>query len=444
MWVLAVGAVLTLALAACGSDGADGASSADGESPTGEEDAGGTSGTTTLDVLHWEPGGPEYWEAAEAAFEEAHPEIDLRFETVPFDRYFEVQGPYITSSNGPDVMANNAGIELFDRRAAYIPLNDRIEGGALDQLVSYAGACVGFDASQECYGVPFSYQGNAMYFNKEVLKEAGLDPEAPPRTWEEFGEACDAVAEIGKTCLAHGMTGVFPAYWNFPEIARNFLSEADIRSLLAGDIAWTDEKLSTTLQYMADLSTSGWTTENTVSISMLPDGAGIFESGDAAFAGTIISDAVNWDSFGEILGQENLGVMMWPTIEPEAPLADNFSGIEGSVYGITKWSDKADAGWTFVSWLAGADNAELWVELARGVPLNGTVDESSFPDSEAYRTIQTMIKDPTLHAGVMLSGQEADALSRGWQQVTLGQITVEDWAAQMQEALERSSKGDDA
>jgi multiple sugar transport system substrate-binding protein len=191
---------------------------------------------------------------------------------------------------------------------------------------------------------------------------------------------------------------------------------------------------------MAQIPEQGWINENATSISMLPEGADLFQSGEAAFAGTIISDAVNWQVFGEALGAENLGVMRWPVIEEGAPLAEKFSGIEGSAYGITTWSDNPDEAWEFVSWLAGDENANLWVELANGVPLNTGVDESLFPDSPAYSEIQEIIQDPTLHAGVMLAGQEADALSRGWQQVALGQLTVDQWAEQMQQALERSSK----
>lgn len=441
MRVTAILVALGLTASACGGGEeaggtGDSVGGAGGASESGETAAGGQ---VALSVLHWEPGGPEYWQAVEETFEESHPTIDLQFEAVPFDRYSEVQGPHITSASGPDVMANNAGLEIFDRKAAYMPLNDRLEGVA-DQLVSYNGACEDFDTANPCYGLPFSYQGNVMYFNHSVLEEAGLDPDNPPGTWEEFGQACEAVESIGKTCLALGMTGVFPAYWDFPEIARNFLTEDQIRALLGGELDWTGPELKQTLEYMAQIPEQGWINENATSISMLPEGADLFQSGEAAFAGTIISDAVNWQAFGDALGTENLGVMRWPVIEQDAPLAEKFSGIEGSVYGITTWSDNPEEAWEFVSWLAGEENANLWVELANGVPLNKGVNESLFPDSPAYQEIQEIIQDPTLHAGVMLAGQETDALSRGWQQVALGQLTVDQWAEQMQQALERSSK----
>lgn len=97
--VLAAGVATAALLAACGGGGDDAAD-----------------GPVTLKVLTWEPGGTEYWQQVKSTFEASHQDIKLELQSVPFDKYPEVQGPYITSQSGPDVMANNAGLELFDRR----------------------------------------------------------------------------------------------------------------------------------------------------------------------------------------------------------------------------------------------------------------------------------------------------------------------------------------
>lgn len=41
----------------------------------------------------------------------------------------------------------------------------------------------------ELYGVPFYQVAQALYFRKDHFVEAGLDPQRPPRTWEEFYQA---------------------------------------------------------------------------------------------------------------------------------------------------------------------------------------------------------------------------------------------------------------
>lgn len=393
---------------------------------------------TTIRVLNWQPGGSEYWSKLVAAFEAANPDVKVELETVPFDRYPSVQGPYITTKSGPDVMENNAGLELFDRRVAYVELPPEVKAAG-DQLITYAGACLNYDTTQPCYGLPFGYQGNVMYYNKAVLTEAGLDPENPPTTWDQMDAACKAIKAIGKTCLAHGMTGVFPAYWNFPEVAKNYLTADDIRAVMTGDMPWTDPKMVSILEAMASIGTTrGWINSSSPSISMLPDGADIFQSGNAGFASTIIADAVNWAAFDAALGDDKVGAMRWPVLVPDAPQARGFSGVESSVFGVTKWSTKQEAGFKFVTFMAGVENANLLASIGGGISLNKNVDPNVMPKSAALSQILEIIKTPIVHVGVLLSGQEADALGRGWQEVTLGRMTVADWTAQMQAALEAS------
>ena len=130
--------------------------------------------------------------------------------------------------------------------------------------------------------------------------------------------------------------------------------------------------------------------------------------------------------------------MLWPSIVPTAPLANSFSGIEGSVYGVTAWSKNRVASFKFLEWLAGPVHASLWVKDVGGISLYRNVDKKALPSSPALAQILKIIAKPTLHVGVLLSSQETDALSRGWQQVALGEITVAEWTASMQAALEAS------
>lgn len=45
----------------------------------------------------------------------------------------------------------------------------------------------------ESYVVPFNVSTPVMYFNKDMFRAAGLDPEEPPRTWDEVTEAAKAM-----------------------------------------------------------------------------------------------------------------------------------------------------------------------------------------------------------------------------------------------------------
>ncbi len=57
---------------------------------------------------------------------------------------------------------------------------------------------VTFDGTQ--WGVPIAFSTKAFYWNKDLFKAAGLDPEKPPTTWEEEIAAAKAIKE--KTGIA--------------------------------------------------------------------------------------------------------------------------------------------------------------------------------------------------------------------------------------------------
>ncbi|MCL6707184.1 extracellular solute-binding protein [Pseudomonas sp. R2.Fl] len=57
---------------------------------------------------------------------------------------------------------------------------------------------VTFDGTQ--WGAPVAFSTKALYWNKDLFKQAGLDPETPPKTWAEEIAAAKAIKE--KTGIA--------------------------------------------------------------------------------------------------------------------------------------------------------------------------------------------------------------------------------------------------
>ncbi|MCL5074723.1 MAG: ABC transporter substrate-binding protein [Chloroflexi bacterium] len=53
------------------------------------------------------------------------------------------------------------------------------------------------EVGNKLFGFPFSADAFIMYYNEDMLKEAGVKT-IPPKTWDEFLEACKAVKKIGK------------------------------------------------------------------------------------------------------------------------------------------------------------------------------------------------------------------------------------------------------
>lgn len=60
-----------------------------------------------------------------------------------------------------------------------VPMTDEEKASYYPNIVD----TVTFDGTQ--WGVPIAFSTKALYWNKDLFKEAGLDPETPPKTWAE-------------------------------------------------------------------------------------------------------------------------------------------------------------------------------------------------------------------------------------------------------------------
>lgn len=73
---------------------------------------------------------------------------------------------------------------------------------------AYLGPVYGYYATTDgkLLSMPFNSSTAVLYWNKAAFKKAGLDPEKPPKTWPEMGEA-------SKKLLASGMKCGFSTGW---------------------------------------------------------------------------------------------------------------------------------------------------------------------------------------------------------------------------------------
>jgi sn-glycerol 3-phosphate transport system substrate-binding protein len=78
---------------------------------------------------------------------------------------------------------------------------------------AYLPAVTGYyaDAAGNMLSFPFNASTPILYYNKNLFRDAGLDPETAPKTWPEVGEAAKKLRERGAVC---GFTTSWPSWIN--------------------------------------------------------------------------------------------------------------------------------------------------------------------------------------------------------------------------------------
>src|SRR5262249_26159800 len=78
---------------------------------------------------------------------------------------------------------------------------------------AYLPAVTGYyaDINGNLLSFPFNASTPILYYNKDMFRDAGLDPQTPPKTWPELGIAAQRLRERGAPC---GFTTSWPSWIN--------------------------------------------------------------------------------------------------------------------------------------------------------------------------------------------------------------------------------------
>jgi sn-glycerol 3-phosphate transport system substrate-binding protein len=162
-----------------------------------------------------------------ARFEKAHP--DIKVKPVYAGNYDDTRVKALTAlkAGQPVQLSVLFSIDLFELigQEVIVPF-DEVATSAEDKawLKSFYPALMANGVTGgKTYGIPFQRSTIVLYYNKDAFKEAGLDPNKPPRTWAEMIEMGkkltkkDASGNVTRWGVKIPSTGY--AYWMFQALA---------------------------------------------------------------------------------------------------------------------------------------------------------------------------------------------------------------------------------
>ncbi|BAJ74406.1 ABC-type sugar transport system, periplasmic component [Microbacterium testaceum StLB037] len=298
-----------------------------------------------------------------AAYNASH-KNQVELTVVPNDDYVAKVGAAAGSGGLPDLFAADiVYVPNWVQQGLFQDVSAQIDGLSYKSSINQGHLDAGTLDGKE-YVLPFVLDLSVMMWNKDLVKEAGLDPEKAPATIDDFAKTAKAVQALNKPGVSGTSTGLncggcllftwFPSVWASGE---EVLNADGTQSLLDNDAA---KKVYSTWK---DLNASG---------AVAPGSAD--ETGATWVAG---------------FQEGKVGIMPFPaTLLPSLTFDAGVSGIPGvkggeSTFvggdgiGISKDSKQSPQAWNFLSWLTSED-AQVGV-LAKG---GSTVSRSDLADNE--------------------------------------------------------------
>ena len=153
-----------------------------------------------------------------ADFEAANPDISVN--AIYSGNYDDTRVRALSAINSGESaqMAVMFSIDAYDliEQDLIVPFDDLVSDKAwLDSF--YPALMANGKIEGKTWGIPFQRSTIVAYYNKDLFRAAGLDPEAPPASWDDLISAGKALTKDGTYGLMIPSTG-YP-YWMFQALA---------------------------------------------------------------------------------------------------------------------------------------------------------------------------------------------------------------------------------
>jgi multiple sugar transport system substrate-binding protein len=309
-----------------------------------------------------------------ARFEEENPDILIQLEAVAGRDYYTRLLTQIAAGDAPDIMQiGDDAVPMFVDKGAFVPLDDFISGEyPLDTSIYLPGVLEPGQWEGQQWLLAKDFTPLAVYYNKRIFDELGVEYPQEGWTWEDMLEKAQALTQDtdgdgrndiwGMQLTANWTTGF--EYW---------IAAAGGR-LISPDgtefVGYMDSpEAIEAVQFFSDLY-------NVYQVAPAPADYALWAGGNAEFDNGTAAMRVfgRWPLAGY---QDNpnldLGVVGMPAGEEEANI------LFWGGFGIFSGSEHPEAAWRFLRYYVGEQGSQVWKDWAIP-PVASVADEAGLTE----------------------------------------------------------------
>ena len=315
------------------------------------------------------PGAQKWLDETVAKYQELHPEITIETVLQSTDSLIPAFQAAAAAKEGPDIQYFWGGVWTleFAWDGAITPVDDLIPA---EERAHYIN---NFERTydEKLWGVSWYLSGNPFVFNPDLFKQAGLDPQNPPQTWDELIDACGKLRAINIIPISGGLKDGWFGGWLFSILARQpHDSEKAFMEAAIGQAKFTDPKFVEWWQRLKELKDAGCWNEDINSLDY-QQGQDLFVQGKSAM---IFGNDTFLAGWATGMGWDKIGVMAVPKYA-NGKMADQYI-VTAQGLGITSWSKHPKEAADFLMFMHTPDRLKAWFEYTGVIPADDRLDVS--------------------------------------------------------------------
>lgn len=307
-------------------------------------------------------------------FNETH-DVQIRMTVIPDTQYVTKVSTSAASGELPDLLS----VDLiympdFINSGIMADITDDVQ--ALDFVDDLAPSHVDIaEQDDKNYGVPYWLDVSTLYYNKELFKKAGLNPNQPPSTWDEIESGAKAINDLGGDVSGFYFAGNCAGCNAFTFLPLVWAQGGEVITE-GGEPTLDTEEMRSGLEFYKSMWDQGLAPRSAQS-----------ENGET-WATTFAAGKIGIAFYGsfalEAIPAENPNLDFGTGLIP-GPEGGGSSFGGGDVLGVTSAAENPEGAWEFIDWML---SEETQVEII--AKADGQVARSDLADNK-YAT-----KDPNV------------------------------------------------
>jgi ABC-type glycerol-3-phosphate transport system substrate-binding protein len=280
------------------------------------------------------------------------------------------------------------------------------------------------------YGIPIDVMTIEMLYNKNLFKKAGLDPEKPPATWQDFMETIEKLRDSGIQGMVSGWVEIWMIDCFASNYAFNIMGEKKVIETIKGNVAYTDPDWIKVFDLFAHLRDNNALVPGVITM--------INKTAEQLFANEKCAFAFNGSWCVNVYKGMNpnleYAVMLPPAV------SDRFSmavwGGAGSSFLVNARSAHKELAIEFLKWLTAKEQQVFLANKTQNLPANKEALGEISPILAQFANDMKYATHPNIW-GVSEFPVVTEALDKGIQSIIIGEKTPRQVAFEVQIIKER-------
>jgi multiple sugar transport system substrate-binding protein len=160
-----------------------------------------TSGTTiTFVAAQYSDNTQGYWQALIKKFEAANPGIKVNLQVINWNDITQKVNTLVATHQQPDILNLNT-FSGFARQGLLYPTSQVVSPAVQSSFIGTFAKNSLYSGQQ--YGLPFIASARALFYNKDLLKQAKIA--GPPATWKQLLADAQKLQGLGNGTIGYGL-----------------------------------------------------------------------------------------------------------------------------------------------------------------------------------------------------------------------------------------------